>query len=138
MVHLAPVLLLNGEARTPCDGKFHRLGKMPMSGQLIKAVYVFCNLVTPGDKGADIIMWSPSYGKAYPPPYAGGPSSQWASIADLHIFSRPAGHTGGRQGESWRSYSPDGILIRDYIEVIAIGWGGGTMEIYSTVYVGQS
>lgn len=134
MAGLCPVLVSNGEERIPCDGVMRFKYRMRFGGQQIRAVYMFGNLITSAGHGADVILWSPSYGASYPGG-PGQPSSKWAPIGDLHIFSRPDGHTGGRQGESWRNYSPDGIQINDYTEAAVIGWGGGTLELYIAVYV---
>jgi len=133
--NLTPILISNGEARMVCDGQFRFMSTAPMTGKQVVASYLFANLLTDSGYGLDIILWSPSYWSNYPPPYEKGPSSQWGSIGDLHIFSRPDGHTGGRQGERYMSFQPDGILINDHIQLVAICWGGGTAEIYAQVWV---
>lgn len=132
---LTPVLISNGTAFMSCDGVSRAMNTTPLNGKQVVATYLFGNLITPSGYGADVVLHSPSYGSDYPPPYTGGPSSRWGALGDLHIFSQPAGHTGGRQGESYRSYQPDGITINDHVQIIAICWGGGTLEIYAQVWV---
>jgi len=133
--NLTPILLNNGEGKITCDGVMRFMNTAPLTNKQVVASYLFGNLITASGSGADIILWSPSYGADYPPPYTDGPSSQWGPIGDLHIFSQPAGHTGGRQGESYRSFQPDGILINDYVQLAVVCWGGGTLELYAVIYV---
>lgn len=136
MPALTPILVNNGAAKIPCDGQVYRGWTTPLSNKIIVGAYLFGNLLTNPSSGADIVLWSPSYGGNYPPPYQDGPSSQWGAICDLHTFSQPAGHTGGRQGEFERWFpAGDGILVNDYVELIVIGWGGGTVEVYALIFV---
>lgn len=130
-----PILVSNGEDFIPCDGQFYTGWTVPLSGQQVVASYMSGNLLTDPGFGADVILHSPSYGFAYPQPYENGPSSQWGSIGELHIFSQPNGHTGGRQGDRYMSFQPDGITINDYVQLVIICWGGGTLELYAQIWV---
>jgi hypothetical protein len=132
---LTPILVSNGTSFMTCDGISRTMNTTPLGGKEVVAAYLFGNLITPSGYGADVVMHSPTYEANYPPPYTGGPSSQWGAIGDLHIFSQPAGHSGGRQGESYRSFQPDGVVINDHVQIIAICWGGGTLEIYAQIWV---
>lgn len=133
---ITPILVSNGEAKIQCSGTMGFGWTTPLSNKRVVGSYLFANLVTDPARGADITLWSPSYGTAYPPPYTGGPSSQWASINDLHILAQPAGHTGGRQGERERMFpAGTGIVINDYVQISVNCWGGGTIEIYAVLYV---
>lgn len=129
MASLIPILMSNGEAKTPCDGQFHDVGSLYLNCKTVVKSYLFCNLITPSSYGADIVIHSPAYWNLQPP------QSNWGTLGDLHIFSQPNGHTGGRQGEAERDFQPDGIDITDWVTVKAIGWGGGTMEIYAQIWV---
>jgi hypothetical protein len=133
---LTPVLMSNGVAKMVCDGQSHEVHDtwFPANKEIVSA-YLFANLITPSSYGADVVIWSNAYGNNYPPNYANGPSSQWGSIADLHLL--PTWLGGGRQGESYRSFQPDGIRINttNTVKVIYICWGGGTIEIYAQIWV---
>lgn len=133
--NLTPILVSNGELFIPCDGTMRFMFTTPLSNKQVVGVYMFGNLKTASGYGADVVLWSPSYGSLYPQPYTDGPSSQWAPLGDLHIFSQPAGHTGGRQGESYRSFGNDGVLINDHVQAAVVCWGGGTLELYIAIYV---
>lgn len=133
---LTPILLSNGEALLVCDAQMRFIYNAPLVNKQVVATYLFGNLITADDRGADIFIWSSSYSDRYPAPYPGGPSSQWGSLGDLKTFNRPAGSTmAGRQGESYRSFQPDGVTINGDVQLVYICWGGGTLELYAEIYV---
>ena len=118
---LTPILMANGEDKMVCDGVMRFMYTTPLVNKTIVKAYLFGNLVTHTSYGADVVLWSPAYGG-------------WGPIADLHIF--PATVGGGRLGDRERSYSPDGIYIADsHVQVAAVCWGGGTLEIYAAIWV---
>lgn len=137
MSNITPILVNNGVTPIACDGVMHFGWNTPLTNKLVIGAYLFGNLITDPSVGADVILWSASYENNYPPPYQGGPSSQWGSIADLHIFSAPAGKTGNaRQGVSERWFpAGSGILINGDVQLAVIGWGGGTLECYAEIFV---
>lgn len=134
-MEIYPILLNNGEAKITCDGVMRFMNTAPLKGKKLFGTYLFGNLLTDPGYGADVVIWSPSYGPKYPPPYVNGPASQWGALGNLHIFNRPNGHTGGRQGEAWRSFAPAYVTINDFVQLVVIGWGGGTLECYAQVFV---
>jgi hypothetical protein len=133
---LTPILLSNGVDKLPCDGQMRFGWTAPLQGKTVVGTYLFGNLVTDPGHGADVVLWSPSYGGLYPPPWPNGASSQWGTVGDLHIFAQPAGHSGGRQGQSERWFpSGDGVLINDFVQIAYVCWGGGTLELYAQIWV---
>jgi hypothetical protein len=125
---VTPLLVANGEAKMACDGQMRFMYTTPIIGQQVVGTYLFGNLVTHPNYGADVVLWSPDYGTRHP-------QAKWGPLGDLHIFSRPDGHAGGRQGERERWFQPDGVTINSYVQVAAVCWGGGTLEIYAVVWV---
>lgn len=130
-----PILINNGVARLTCDGTFRFINTAPLAGKYVVGTYLFGNLLTAPTHGADVILWSPSYGGRYPPPYTGAPSSRWGALGNLHIFSQPAGHSGGRQGDRERWFPAPGVRINDHVQLVVICWGGGTIEVYAQIFV---
>lgn len=134
---ITPILVSNGLAKLPCDNAGHFIYTTPLVNKTIIGSYLFANLLTDPSAGADIVLWSPAYGAEYPPPWVDGPSSQFGTIGDLHTFSQPAGHTGGRQGQSERWFpAGTGIHIaNDVVQIVYICAGLGTVEIYALLWV---
>lgn len=125
---LTPILMANGEAKMVCDGQMRQMNSVQLTNQTVVQSYLFGNLVTPAGYGADVVIWSDAYGGRHP-------QAQWGTLGDLHIYSQPRGHTGGRQGEFERSFQPDGITITGWVHILAVCWGGGTLETYAQIWV---
>jgi hypothetical protein len=128
--YLTPILMSNGEDVVRCDGTFKYLYRMHLRNVVVVKSYLFGNLITHQDYGADVVIRSTD---SYP---LINPEHGFGTIGDLHLFDfvRPGG---ARQGQYMMDLTP-GVLINGTIEVAAICWGGGTLELYAMLWVKQA